>query len=272
MKHIFIFCLMFFFLKLGFTGAQPSNNLKMNASTYLDATHCALMIQTLGAQEDEKHIAQKFAQLANLLVKYQKKTSKTALGKNTSKKMLRYLFYHTHRLFLRRYRTHSPKNQFFAKGEYDCVSGSAWLAFVLKQTSYAVEIHETPFHVYLVVRLADGDRVLLESTNSVEGFIDNENQISLLEKEYTLAQSEGKQPYQKSFNHIIDFEELMGLQIYNQAVWYFNAQKFEKAQVLLEKAHTFYQVDRISALNALCLELLKYPQESIVQEIQKLEK
>ncbi len=265
MRHLFISCLMFFFWNLSFVLAQSSDNLTISYSTYLDAAHYQFMIQTLSTEKDKTVIVQKFEKLSELLAKHKHRLEK----KQTSKKALRYLFYQTHKLFLKKYRTYSPENQFFKKGMYDCVSGSAWLAFVCGQAGYAVEIHETAFHVYLLVRFSEKDRVLLESTNGLHGFIDNEDEISILEKNYTFIQSEGKQPQHRAFNHIIDFKQLLGLQVYNQAIWHFNQQKFEKAQAILEDAYKLYQEDRIMALAELCAELLKHPHKSIVQQLQQ---
>jgi|GEM_PF-2001784 len=265
MKKNFISCLMIYFWSLGFIWAQPPDQ---DFITNPNISDSALMAKVLGEKEDITLINEKLTKLESIISKHQERFGNT----KNKKKVFRYLFNQVHRSFLKNYHNYSPENRFFEKGEYDCVSGSALLAYAFEKAGYKVEIHETPFHAYILIKLDSKDKILLESTSALSGFIDSENLISQLERQYTFANQQTKHPYHPSFNRKVSLRELMGLQMYNHAVWYFNQQKFEVAQQSLEKAHTLYQEDRIAALKQLCMNLLAYPQNSIVQEIKKLDK
>ena len=49
-------------------------------------------------------------------------------------------------------------------------------------------------------------------------------------------------------NRVISIKELAGLENYNQAVYYFNQQKFDKSNTFLIRAFELYPTQRIQAL------------------------
>jgi hypothetical protein len=167
------------------------------------------------------------------------------IDKQSYKKTIKQIFYQVHRKYLKRYQLYSSFEQTMNEGLYDCVSGTTLYAVILEKLGFTYEIKETPFHVYLLVKTEEG-KFLIESTNPLEGLVVDEDKVSDLELYYTmLPKQEGESI---TFNNVIDLKQLAGLQYYNEAVTYFNTQKYDDAAQKLHDALNYYQSDRIMAL------------------------
>ncbi len=260
MERKFIACLLIYFWSLGFSWAQPPDT----SADFLGDDFTAL-VEILGKHEDNKLVLVKMNQLHYLIKAHQQKFEE----KRFTTKAARHLFKKVHKTFLRKYAAYHQDNRFFAKGEYDCVSGSIIMAFAFQQVGYQIEIHETPFHVYLILRLPSRQRIMLESTNFLSGFITNSNLISELERQHTFDKEQGRHPLHPSFNRMIELRQLLGLQIYNRGVAYFNKQQFLQAKTLFEQALVFYQEDRIKAMLQLSLDLMQRPAHQVIEQLKQ---
>lgn len=167
------------------------------------------------------------------------------------KRFLRRVFYKTHRRFLQHYAQYSAFQDIFSKGNYDCVSGSALYALILKELSIDFTIRETPFHVYLLVYLKNGKVVLIESTNAMTGFITDPVTILELGETFSQLHLEKFGKNHIPFNYQITLKQLAGLHYYNLGIDAFNQEKFDMSYQFLQKALQFYDSERIVALTKL---------------------
>ena len=161
------------------------------------------------------------------------------------RKFLKYLFYNTHKKFLKKYEMHQDFSAIFGKDKkYNCVSGTTLYAIILQELGYKYSIRETAFHVYLVVHTPKYPKILLDSTDPHNGFLYNAHIIRKRERHYT-------ENNEYKFNQEITLSQLIGLQYYNQGVQYFNQKTFGKALVKLTKAYQHYPSNRVKALQEL---------------------
>lgn len=162
------------------------------------------------------------------------------LGKTRRKadhtRMMKRVFHEGRRRFLHSYDKNYPHfNQLFTEGSYNCVTGTALYAWVLQRLGYPVRIHETAFHAYLIVQ-AESTVYLFDATDPGSGFVAGAAAAGKRALWYT-----GNE-LQKgvSFNRVISFRELCGLQYYNQGVVAFNARDYDRSLAYLRKALELY--------------------------------
>lgn len=166
----------------------------------------------------------------------------------TPKKYLKMVFQKIHRKYLRYYENYSLLGETFAKGSYDCVSGTALYALVLQELGFAYQIKESPYHAYLVVNLDDAETILLESTNPIGGLIEGKELIAETEEKYRRQTPLKNDIPLSHFTRDITLKQLAGLHYYNEAVTYFNRQDYKVARKILQKALVLYAEDRIYTL------------------------
>ena len=115
----------------------------------------------------------------------------------------------------------------FTTGQYNCITSTAMMAFILDEIGYSYIIYCSPNHVYLAVPMEHGSTIV-ETTNRWEGV------------EYTK-----EAPGKKGF-HEIELIELAGLQYYNQALEYYNYGRDKEARSALIKARLLSDVPFLS--------------------------
>ena len=189
-------------------------------------------------------VANEFNQEIDLfLEKYNTKiTSNQIQGRYLSQ-----LFYKVHRKYLKRYVQYSSLSETIQNGNYDCLSGTSLYAVLLEKLNVPFQIVETNYHIYLKIETKNGT-VLMESTDPLNGYIDNKNEVASRMGEIESDQEklqEGQYAFEFNINQIISMDGLVGLQYFNQAVDAFNHQKFDLALIQLEKANVFYSSERI---------------------------
>jgi hypothetical protein len=163
----------------------------------------------------------------------------------SDKKYLRWVYDQVRFEFFRQYQPYPRFDQLFSNGLYNCLSGTAIYGLLLQQLGYAVEIHETAFHAYLLVKLPKKN-FLIDATDPLNGFIID--QYSIKQRELMYKQSELAK-HQPAFNRVISFAELAGLQYYNEATLQYNQQHYIQSGNLLNKAFLLYsRSERISYL------------------------
>lgn len=176
-------------------------------------------------------------------------------------KFFNYLFYKTHRKYLKHYQPHTSVEDILERGAYDCVSGTAFYALLLNYLGMDYEIKEFDFHVLIIAK--SGDRqFLIESTDPTGGLNDNPKEIADRIRYYvdkdnsnnnlSVGSHEQLYQYAVAINHKnISLTELAGLLHYNNAVYYYNQKKVFKAAASIQKSFALYDSKRIRAFRQL---------------------
>jgi hypothetical protein len=174
------------------------------------------------------------------------------------KEFLRLIFTRTHKTYFKKFVEFAPFNAIFEDGSYQCLTATALYALILNHFHISHDVIETNYHIFLVARTKQGD-VLLESTDFLNGFVEDESSINQKIERYkrnTLTATNSTSVYYKYsfelFNHV-DLDGLLGLLHYNQAVASFNQSKMESAVNHLTRANEFYSSPRIDEFAQLLL-------------------
>lgn len=198
---------------------------------------------------------------SNLVAEFDQKFEK----KGTHINVLRQIFEKSHQQLFKTYEQHSTFNAMLDEGKYDCVSASAALALLLDRYDFDYKVVETDYHVFIVVN-HEGKDIILESTLPVGGMITSPSEVASYLEGYksdesvqlrSLNQRLGAPKIDLSDNAIfrkVNLTQLAGLQYYNDAISYFNEQRFEKAAKQLNKALKLYNSGRIEGLKVLAEE------------------
>lgn len=195
--------------------------------------------------------------------------NKLALKKEkftSDQKYIRYVFYDVHKKYLRKYNSQESFSEVFTRGRYNCVSGVALYACLLSQLGYQAEIYETRFHLFLMVELHDGSRIMLESTDPSNGFITSQLEAGARLQKYLTNEREQLEtnmssiimpPFNnKSIMEGVSLKELSGLHYYNIAVKFLNQKNYLDALRALKKASILYPTsERILHLLQFTLDL-----------------
>lgn len=188
------------------------------------------------------------------LASLKKKKEKIKSGEN----FLEYLFFKTHRRYLKHYDRSAAFNDLFGKGNYNCLSATAFYVLLLEKLDYDYTIRETEFHIYILIDTAN-DQYLLETTDPLAGFVNGKHLIQKRIYDYKAnitGQGSEKERYYR-FNARVDNcvskYQLAGLLYYNEAINYYNERKFEKCLDTLSKSLLFYNSERINEFYGLAL-------------------
>lgn len=192
-------------------------------------------------------------------------------GFKQEKDLVRYIFYKTHQKFLKNFQIESSFGELLANGKYNCLTGTALYALLFEHFNISYSIIETNHHIFIVVN-ADGNEILIETTDPVEGFVDNPEKIQARLNTYrnnTLpaVAREGIR-YEFSFNlwEAVTLEELTGLLYFNNAVKAFNQQNLTEAAAMLIKAGQYKPSPRIEEFSKLLIFSIR---ESEIEENEK---
>ncbi|WP_339710553.1 hypothetical protein [Cyclobacterium amurskyense] len=171
----------------------------------------------------------------------------------SSQRMVKNIFYRSHKQLFQEYRQYSLTQDTFISGSYDCVSGSLILAGLLDYFGFDYEVIETTYHVFLKVALAN-EFIVLEVTDPETGFIaDRGAQKAYLAKYSSgegilnqwnvLTRNEGEAI--PTIYRSIDLENLIGLQYFNQAISHYNNKNELLAYQYSVTALKMYRSERI---------------------------
>jgi hypothetical protein len=184
----------------------------------------------------------------------QRKLNNDYLRLGKSEKMVKNIFYRTHKMVFSEYSPFSTDKEAMGSGKFDCVSGSLVLAGLLDHYGIPFEVYETSYHVFLSVNL-EGKPILLEVTDPFSGFITNEQEIAqffegiknssnainpggiVSEELVTVLEPE---VFEK-----IKLSNLVGLQYFNQAIKHFNEENFLVAYQFATSAIKYHDTERI---------------------------
>lgn len=160
------------------------------------------------------------------------------------------LFMKTHERFLHNYVQYTGIET-LAQGRYDCLTATSLFADVLSKAGYRYSIIETNYHIFIMVNTKDGD-VLLETTDRLGGFINDEKKMNAVVAEYkkNLLASATSSHYQYSFSlyRPVNTDQLVGLLYFNQAVNAFNRERWNECSEKLTVASQSTNSPRIAEL------------------------
>ena len=154
-----------------------------------------------------------------------------------------------------RYRQYQPLSQLLTNKVYNCLSGTALYALLLERLGIAYTIHETPYHVYLVVHYANGGKALLESTGRGEGFLTGDH-IRMRESAYerpdsgqwraaaTLCTPDRPGDCPDSYRVETNLQQLAAMQYHNYAVEDYNGHQLRSAWQNVRKAAILHPASR----------------------------
>lgn len=177
------------------------------------------------------------------------------------RQFLEFVFYRTHQLFLKRYSETGSFADVFARGTYNCLSGTILYSTILNHFDIPHDVIETNYHIFIIAHTSKGD-VLLEATNGMNGFIQDEASIRahIVRYQNDTSDTEGgfESYYDFSFSTYkkVTEEELVGLLHFNYAVEAYNKRDLERAALQLEKVIGYYTSARIEEFATVMLKTL----------------
>ena len=161
------------------------------------------------------------------------------------------LFKRTHETFLDRYKQYAGIDELL-KGRYDCLTATSLFADVLGKAGFSFSIFETNYHIFLIVRTAEGN-VLLESTDRFNGFVKGRRKIN--DRIATYRQSLPSSTFStNAYAYRFDMYkevapgQLPGLLYFNQAVKAYNERNWLECAQKLACANDRYPSRRVSEL------------------------
>lgn len=173
----------------------------------------------------------------------------------SEERFIKYAFYKIHNRYLKHYRQHTDLYELFEEGNYDCITATAFYALVFDALDIDYSIRELPYHVYIMVRTRDtGKLLLLESTDNMNGFVENAEDIAARIETYEEALNDPSSDYYRysfEIDETISLNELAGLNYFNEAIVHYNQQNLADARDLLSVAKDLYPGKRMEALNNL---------------------
>ena len=175
--------------------------------------------------------------------------------KGSDRQLVKHLFLKSHADFLKSYKAYSQINDVFENGNFDCLSGTYFLASSLDNLGLSYKVFETNYHVFLIVEKKRGE-ILLESTDRDNGLISDKSLIKekIARYQETRTSKSGEMYLSKlSLFHEILPSQLPGLLYFNRAVEAFNKNQLSECCFYLEQAWKIYDNPRIEAFAPILL-------------------
>ncbi len=203
--------------------------------------------------------AGKFEEYQKRYTFHVKEINTDKLSKKKVEKRIKSIYEEIHRRFLQKYEAQNSMNAIFLNGSYNCVSASALYSMVFEDLDIPYSIKEKPTHVY-VVAYPKSERILVESTDPSGGFIAFDDRykrayIQQMTKAKIIGPAEANS---KSVNQLFDeyfftdkdinLQQLLGVQYVNEALYFLEEDKKEKALEQLEKAYLFFPDEKFKTL------------------------
>jgi hypothetical protein len=179
-------------------------------------------------------------------------------SKLNDSEFLRHVFSKTHKKFLKEYEGDADFRHLSENGAYNCLTGTALYAIILKHFGYDFKIIETNYHIFLVVNIKSG-KILFEATDPVHGFLTDataiQRRVARYRENRPVATDASGNFYHYSFSlfNEVNLDQMAGLLHYNEAVEAFNAQQVAYAIHHLDKAIKVYHSPRIEEFTKLVL-------------------
>jgi tetratricopeptide (TPR) repeat protein len=163
-----------------------------------------------------------------------------------------------HKTFLAKYEMKNRFEDIFNNGYYNCVSGTALYGMAFQHLNIPFTIKEKPTHVYLIA-YPDQERILVETTTPVGGFVAmtphfKQGFVKMLKEQKLISSQEyASQKTDELFDRFyfgsqgnITLLQLLGLQYFNEGVYFLQEEKHLDGLHQLEKAYLFYPSERVA--------------------------
>jgi hypothetical protein len=163
---------------------------------------------------------------------------------------LQHVFQQTHRRFLKHYQPHTTFSSMLENATYNCLTATALYTILLDQFGYDFNIVETNYHIFILANV-NGQQVLLESTDPLNGFIRNADDIASRINEYKsggVTASSSKRVYYQYHGLVfntISKGQLRGLIHYNLSVDAYNEKDLSSSTEHFVSAYTLYPSSRL---------------------------
>lgn len=200
------------------------------------------------------------------------------------KDFIRHLFLKTHQKFLKNYSAYASFGELLEKGKYNCLTGTALYALILDHFGIEYSVIETNYHIFILAK-AEGETILLETTDPLNGFVYKQNEIDERLTTYrsnTLQETDKSKGvrYEFSFNlwEAVSLTELKGLLYFNHAVEAYNQQQLDASVSFLVMAGKFRPSERIQELASVIMltiansELALQAKEKLISQLREVRK
>jgi len=136
------------------------------------------------------------------------------------------------------------------KGRYNCLTATVLWADALSQLGYAFRIREEQYHAYLELEDEQGNLILLEPTLGSDAVKYKKEALQEAYARYEAMRNvpDGYYETKTDFTGYVTPEQLLGLLLYNRAVFSFNTQAFEQSLFFIRRAEHFYKTPRLQEL------------------------
>lgn len=180
-------------------------------------------------------------------------------GKLSDKKKIKKIYGEVHESFLNKYELTCSFNSLFKKGDYNCVTASAFYGIIFNQLGIPFSIKESFDHVYIVT-YPETSSIIVESTDPQRGYYVYDERtkvqfVDFMKESKIISQDEFDQKSTSElFNEYyyreeeINLLQLVGVQYYNNAADYLEEEQYENAFKMAEKAYYLHPNDRIGYL------------------------
>jgi hypothetical protein len=216
-------------------------------------------------------------------LKFSQKLAKRK-GRKDDRQFLKFVFSKTHQQYLRTYANYATFNAINERGVYNCLTGTALYALLLKDLGYDFRIIETNYHIFLIVNTDTAGKILFEATDPVKGFIADqqaiEKRIARYKDDQFVKADADKNYYLYSFKlfNEVSLDQMLGLLYYNEAIQAFNDHQLQDAVADLDNATGLYNSPRITEFSKIILlsvmqsKLDHAVKENCVRKIQSIRK
>jgi hypothetical protein len=171
---------------------------------------------------------------------------------------LRLVFFKTRQKFLRHFSEYASFSETLSKGKYNCLTGTALYALLLKHFDIRYQIVETNYHIFLLVTTAEG-KFLFDATDPQRGFVADAGEIEKRILQYRQNRLpeviSDKKYYRYNFNlyNEVSLDEMAGLLYYNRSVKAYNDHDLPFSIDLLGNAQELYNSPRVTEFSTILL-------------------
>jgi hypothetical protein len=171
-----------------------------------------------------------------------------------------HIFLKTHQKFLKNYSTHASFGETLARGNYNCLTGTALYALILNHFHIEHTIIETNYHIFIVAKI-NNENILMEATDPLSGFVAKPSEVAKRMEEYKnntfqpVSASNRSVHYKFSFSlwQNVSIEGLQGLLFFNKAVQAYNNQQLKTCIAYLSHAGVHRPSERIQEFSAIVM-------------------
>ncbi|MEM7104068.1 MAG: hypothetical protein AAF502_13105 [Bacteroidota bacterium] len=232
-------------------------------SEYIDIVPLFLAVDPENNTEVEEKVQKEIDRLV-------KRLCKRNLERKSPTKMIKRTYYAVHRRKLFNFKPNANFTDVFKKGEYNCVTASALVAYVFQEIGIDYSIRLAPGHVFVIAESGDS-RVYLETTDPINGFIKDNKFLENKLKRYvpdvvwgavsgTTNTENGEESSDSFFLNAeeITLQELAGIQFYNGGVTALEEKDFQLAFHYFRVANDIYANEQSTLAMRIALMNLLY--------------